>query len=459
MRRQIKTIIKTLVSTIVCLFIITASSECQVELDDWQIKNPNDIGLDQELLKQLESDLIGDVFGNTHEVIIIKEGYLVFEHYGEGHNIDDLHYTASVSKSVGSMVFGLAMDKGHLPELSTGILQQPISMFLPDHQSLFKKEKSKILLNHVLNMTANLEWDEESFPYSDPRNDWHMASVDDDPVKYAFSKDLIGKPGEVFEYNGGMPITLSYLVKHSMDQKTISFAKEKLFNPLGIKEFRWDHLRCGLLDFDGGLHLRPRDMARIGQLMLNKGKWNGKQILSKEWVEVSSQMHIKNEGSPDYGYQWWGGQYSFYENSCEVFMASGHGGQLIVIIPEFEMVVVITQQVFDNPMGQINTIGLLAKYILPATQEISEPIEETNKFDKVQRLGTYSWNQAILNIKMENNSLIAVGGDGSEITLEPLGENRFIGMAINIIPVYFEFKGDKLITRFAFQNQSYIKNE
>ena len=140
-------------------------------------------------------------------------------------------------------------------------------------------------------------------------------------------------------------------------------------------------------------------------------------------------------------------------------MASGHGGQLIVVIPEFEMVVVITQQVFDNPMGQINTIGLLAKYILPAAKPAKDVQETPDNIDLKRWVGTYSMDQSQLKIILQNNNLVAIGGDGSRIILEPIGQNKFVGLAIDILPIYFKFEEKLCHTRFAFQNQSYHKNE
>ncbi len=458
MKNLIKHSILLFLGSIFFLTCVTVKSHGQIEKDDWQIKSPNKFGLNQKLLSDLSSQLESGTFGNTHDLVIIKNGHLVFEHYGEGHQAKDLHYTASISKSVGSILFGLTMDNGLIPNLSSGITQKPLSSLLPEYKDLLSGQKSEILLKHVLSMTSNLDWDEQSFPYNDSRNDWYNASIDSEPVRYAFSKKSIGKPGAQFMYNGGMSITLSYMVDKALDIETKDFAEVNLFNPLDIKEYQWRNLTCGLLDFDGGLSLRPRDMAKIGQLMLNLGSWNDQQILSKEWVDESTTMQVKNIGMPDYGYQWWGGNYNFYENSTTVFLASGHGGQMIFVAPEFDMVVVITQEVFNNPMGEVNCIGLLANYILPSAKNpviVGESHFNENKEDFA---GNYSFGSTHLEIKLEDGELVAIGGDGSRINMKPMEQNRFIGHAIDIIPVYFEFIGNKCLTRFVFQNQEYTQN-
>jgi len=122
------------------------------------------------------------------------------------------------------------------------------------------------------------------------------------------------------------------------------------------------------------------------------------------------------------------------------------------------MVVVITQRVFDNPMGQINTMGLLSKYILPSAKPSEKPQGSPTEADLKNWAGNYSMDQAELEIILENNQLVAIGSDGTQIVLDPIGPNKFVGLAIDILPVYFEFTDNRCLTRFAFQHHVYVRN-
>ncbi len=195
----------------------------------------------------------------------------------------------------------------------------------------------------------------------------------------------------------------------------------------------------------GGLYLRPRDMAKIGQVYLNKGKWKGKQIVSSQWVDISTRAHMINKNSPDYGYQWWCGDFYFDSKKIKTFFASGHGGQRIHVFPDLDMVVVITQKVFNNPVGQLNPIALLSNYILPS----AFPLIKNNKLsnpaaDELKKYtGKYQSEGGIIECSLKKGQLHLDDSRNTSLTLNFEGGTRFSGVYQNLLKINCLFQSDE----------------
>lgn len=409
----------------------------------WQVATPGSAGLDSVLLDELRVAAEDGAFRNLHGILIVKSGKLVFEEYLDGFDAGTLQYTASVSKSVGSILLGIAIDRGLVSALGQGVLDAPLVDLLPEHTALFEADlrKKRILFRHALSMSGGLEWDETSYPYSDSRNDWVQARQEEDPVGFALSKPVVAEPGDEFMYHGVYSILPSYLIERATNASAEMFAAEHLFGPLGIQEWEWDSIANGLTDTDGGLSLRPRDMARLGQLYLDRGMWNSRQIVSEAWVEESSRRQIVNENSPDYCLLWWCGDIHSGNRSAWTFFASGHGGQMIFVFPDLELVAVVTQQVFDNPYGELNNIAILSRYILPAVDSghREEAAVHLDAAVLAPYEGLYAGSGAPIRVELRDGALIAEAADAPMMRLVPLGEGRFRGTVLDMIDVHFVF--------------------
>ena len=433
----------------------------------WSVASPSELDVDPEPLERLRVDLRAGVLQNMHSVVLIKDGRLVFEEYVNGYDRDRLQYTASISKSVGSLLFGIAIDRGLLPSLDDGILDMTLAELLPEYRSVIEQDprKASVTLHHVLSMTAGLQWDEESHPYSDPRNDWNRASHSDDPVRFVLECPVEAEPGSVFEYNGGLSIILSYLIERESNLKADEFAEGALFGPLGISDLRWERLQSGLTDTDGGLHMRPRDMARIGQMTLDGGVWHGVSVISQDWVEASTRAYIENDNSPDYGYQWWCGDFHHHGKTDFSYLASGHGGQTIFVFPDLRAVVVISQEVFDNPMGSLSGLAILNRYVLPAVDPDSRPATAVELPSQMlaRYAGTYEAGPVSLIVTLTDTGLHAQGSDGTSTDLVPLGGHAFRGTLLGLLDLWFEFAEghegeiEQLTSRFGFRETVMVK--
>ncbi len=434
--------------------------------DGWQTESIETSNINHILLEDFFSNLDKEIYPNTHSVIIVKDNKLIFEKYMNGFDAKQRQYTASVSKSAGSVLTGIAIQQGLIEGINEGLPDRYLYELFPEYEQLLKPDslKSKIRFQHALSMSGGLQWDENTYPYSDPRNDWIAASHSDDPFTYLFEKEISSPPGSTFNYNGGYSLLLSKQVQDASGSTALTFAKENLFKPLKIKDYEWESLDNGLTDTDGGLHLRPRDMAKIGQLYLNNGKWNGEQIVDSLWITESTKEQITSYGMPNYGYQWWCGTFHTATTSSYTYFASGHGGQKIFVFPEYEAVIVITHQVFDNDHGEINNIRMLSNYIVPAmskaNEESSEVIMTVDLLNKY--VGTYENESESFEIVLEHGQLFVTEENRPNMVLLPLSDNSFTSLMPEGIEVRISFTENEdqitgLNVNFYFRELSYIK--
>jgi CubicO group peptidase (beta-lactamase class C family) len=295
---------------------------------------------------------------NIHAVLVARSGKLVFERYFRGadevpgrfygsrvENItfdaDTLHNVKSVSKSVASLVVGIAIDRGLIRSVN-----EPVFSFFPELSDLRSPEKERIQLSHLLTMSMGLKW-VEATPGTGDDNDevrMHMAA---DPCRYVLGLPVTAPAGQEFFYNTGALTLVSAIIRKAIGRPLDEFARETLFEPLGITKVEWSRVK-GDTDAGGGLRLRPRDMAKIGQLVLAGGRWNDRQVVSKAWIETSTAPKIKIPDGRFYGYLWWLGRSLVNGRGVHRADALGRGGQQIRIVPELDLVVVVTAGYYQD---------------------------------------------------------------------------------------------------------------
>jgi CubicO group peptidase (beta-lactamase class C family) len=345
-----------------------------------------------------------------------------------------------------SILLGIAMDRGLLPGLEEGVLDFRLPELFPEYGDVLDGDsgKANIRLRHILSMSAGLAWDEESHPYNDPRNDWVRVRSQRDPVRLVLQQPVAGEPGEMFNYSGGLSTLLGYLLERDAGMEATDFAERYLFGPLGISDYVWWDLAEGLIDAPGGLNLRPRDMAKLGQLFLNGGTWKGQRIVSREWVEVSTRTQIEIDRSPDYAFQWWCGDFYYQGRNVFVYMASGLGGQKIFVVPDMDLVAVLTHQVFDNPAGELHNTSIMSRYILPAADALGLH-DQVTVMDAAAltpytgAFATVSNSTDRFTIDLRDSKLYATAPDTPVIELIPVTPTWFRGTVLNFLDVDFFF--------------------
>ena len=322
--------------------------------DGWPVASANEDKLiDRGALCRMVDRLVASS-ANVHAVLVARSGKLVFERYFKGSDeinglrvgsvtfdADTLHNIKSVSKSVASLALGIAIDRGLIRSVN-----EPIFSLFPELSDLRSPEKERIQLVHALTMTMGLKW-VEAIPSNEDDNDevrMHMAS---DPCRYVLGLPATAPPGQEYFYNTGALTLMSAIVRKATGRTLDEFARETLFQPLGITSVEWVRVK-GDSDAGGGVRLRPRDMAKIGQLVLAGGRWNDSQIVSKAWIETSTAPKIEATGGQFYGYLWFLGR--SLPNGREVHWAGalGRGGQSIRIVPELDLVVVVTAGYYQD---------------------------------------------------------------------------------------------------------------
>jgi len=346
--------------------------------DGWQTASVKDVGLNGSIIENLIKELHKGTYENLHSLLIIKDNKIVFEEYfkgykwnydpanqyrGELHEYDKntIHNLASITKSFTSSLVGIAIEQNYIQSINDKLFS-----YFTQYSSLKNSQKDKITLQHLLTMTSGMQWNESDF--STIENDIVQLFYVADPIRYILEKPIIHEPGTHFFYNGGNTNLLGEIIKITTED-LVDFADKNLFQLLGIINYEWDYLNPQVIHASGNLKLRPRDMAKFGQLFLNEGLWNGTRIISKEWVEESTQKHISfsnSSWSDGYGYQWWMKTYLVKSKSFDSYFAAGWGGQKINIFPEQQMVVVFTG---GNYVGPEPSDEIITNYILAAIEK------------------------------------------------------------------------------------------
>jgi CubicO group peptidase (beta-lactamase class C family) len=334
--------------------------------DGWTVATLRDVGIAQQPLKELFQSVIDGKYQGLDAVLIAYQGQLVLEEYFHFGKPDRVHSLQSVTKSLTSLLYGIAYDEGILNNLEV-----PVHNFFPEYSDSSQASTWSASLRHTLMMSAGLEWNEMDIPYSDLSNDAVQMNISNDMFDYVLSKDKKAgvHPGEKFYYNSGLSILLGGVLKSATGMTADHYAEKTLFRELGIHDYQWGSLN-GKLHTGGGLYLRARDLLKTGQLVLDKGKWKAEQVISKSWIEESTAHHLKVESPQDtlgYGYQWWRKEFKVKDKSYQAIYASGYGGQFLWVVPELDLVVValhhIPQDQEDTQMFYWNE---MEKIIIPA---------------------------------------------------------------------------------------------
>lgn len=333
--------------------------------DSWTIVPLDTAGGSKETLFDGIDEIRTGRYTEIHSCVIIQGGNLVFDQYFPGHNSNGdyiefdnqtVHEVQSAHKSYRSMLIGIAIDKGFISGVDA-----PVFNFFPTLTEYNNQGRENIILEHALTMSSGLNWHEWDIPYGQTGNSLMemYENPSDEWPGFVLSRDLSNEPGTQFLYNSGLSLCLTHMVENASGMNIHSFAAQyfwQIVNGAPNTEFT----------FYG--QWLPRDMAKLGQVYLNDGKWGDTQVVSKEWVDESLESRFyAGLFNSDYGYQWWLRELvSTSYNRYECFYANGNGGQYIIGIKELNMVVVFTGGNFNNTAGMTQPFDIMSRYILPA---------------------------------------------------------------------------------------------
>ncbi|MDP2918933.1 MAG: serine hydrolase [Dehalococcoidia bacterium] len=327
--------------------------------EQWRTAKPEAQGMDSATLEKIP-EFIKDNGIQIDSVLVVRHGYLVYEHYPNAvYDKDMVHIIHSVTKSVVSSCIGIAIREGYIK----GIDAKFVDLF-PDRtiQNLDDR-KNSITLENVLTMKVGLEWDEWKYLYSDPRNHFIKMLRAPDPIQYVLDIPMMEDPGVRWNYNGGTSHVLSYLLGKTTGQDSLAFARKYLFEPMGIKDVDWTKDSHGVYNGGGGMYLKPRDMAKIGFLYLHDGVWDKKQLVPADFAKEAVSTKSTLGANSGYGYQsWWTWPLE------ESYYAAGLYGQRIFVAPKLDLVAVITTSLTSDPEANRWVNEILRNYVLAACE-------------------------------------------------------------------------------------------
>jgi len=365
-----------------------------LDVGGWPVSTLEDEGIDREPIDALIADIEAGQYGLVDHFLLIRHGRIVvdrhFEHdYVEiaaeydpaDHQYDydhpdwhpyyrgtKLHTLQSVTKSITSVVLGIAIDEGHIPR---GV-ETPAMSFFGDYDfDLSDPRKQAMTLEDMLTMQSGLDWN-EMVSYDDEENSCIQPEESDAWIQFVLDHPMREDPGSRFDYNSGISVLLGKIVGVATGLRVDRYADEKLFKPLGIESYYWKISPDGEADTEGGLYLDPHDLARIAYLFLRDGEWNGKRIVSQAWVEASLKPHVPDirpdDGYPGqgYGYQWWIPKHE--DGRAVLYQGSGYGGQLPIVIPHLDLVIVFNAWNIHQPPAKSTEVAV-RDIIVPAVRD------------------------------------------------------------------------------------------
>lgn len=337
------------------------------------VAEPSSAGITAENLQRLDSAIIKGELRNITSILIARHNKLVYEKYYSGFTDSSLHDTRSATKTITSMLVGIAVDKKFIPSEKS-----PALTYFTDKKPFQNPDarKNKITIEDLLTMSSLLECDDEN--QFSAGNEERMY-LTEDYFRFALNLPIKGFPawaakpaeapyGRSFSYCTAGVVLLGGVLERSTKMKVDAFAAKYLFNPLGVSKATWQITPMGMPMTGGGLKLRSRDYIKLGMLYNNKGEWNGKQIISPGWIAKSTTPHANARDNTDYGYLWWLQKFGAPGKEQPAYYMAGNGGNKIAIFPELDLIVVITSNWYGHGRAHAQSEKILSEYIIPSVE-------------------------------------------------------------------------------------------
>jgi CubicO group peptidase (beta-lactamase class C family) len=351
---------------------------------DWLFISPNEAGFTSDLEALLDKAIVEKRVWNLHGVVIVRNGGLVLERYFEGDDdargsplgkiafkADALHDLRSVSKSIVGLLYGIALAAGKVPPPDA-----PLLACFPEYADLASDPaRNRWTIFNALTMTMGTDWDELSVPYSDPTNSEIAMDLALDRYRFVLGAPVVMEPGKRWIYNGGATALLARIIAKGTGKPLHDFARNTLFDPLYIGPTEWYTDPSAEAIAASGLRMTPRDLARIGLMMLKGGMSGDRRVVPGQWIERLTSPMVDVDEIRQYGYQWYLGKFAFTVSTGprwnrsrleRFWSAIGNGGQRLFVFPGLDLVVAITAGNYDAPDQWVPPTRVIREVVLPA---------------------------------------------------------------------------------------------
>ncbi|MDO6525220.1 serine hydrolase [Motilimonas sp. 1_MG-2023] len=283
---------------------------------------------------------------NSHALggmVVYHKGVPVYSWFdsANGAKSDQPYQSNSLTKSVTSLLLGIAIDQGYIASVD-----DPISRYLNDYRDDLSGNKAKLTIRDLLTMTDAIEWNQNpynkdgSLATDNSPNEMFRSS---NPTHYIVSRPENKNAKGQFTYGEWQPFLIGQIIQNATGQDFFTFANKNLFTPMDITYWHWHTLRDDSPNTNGGVYLNVWDRAKLGQLVISQGKWQDKQLVSKNWIKASTKNQLAEPGSAwaasSYGYYWWLDNLKIGKSSINTISAEGWGGNSIIIYPERDLVI------------------------------------------------------------------------------------------------------------------------
>ncbi|HEX6848716.1 MAG TPA: serine hydrolase [Chitinophagaceae bacterium] len=348
------------------------SSKIPVMLDDGiETASLKDGGLDETVIKAMADSIANGDYPNIHSVLILRNNKLVYENYWPGqdeirttdfvglrqHHRDSLHDIRSITKSIVSAAMMIAIEQGKIKDV-----EQRIFDFFPEYKKYDTAQKSIITIKHLLTMSSGLYWSDDDPDFDD--------SLKTNTVTYGLDfilkQPIVSEPGTTFFYNNSSTQLLATILERATGMNIEEFTAKNLFEPLEIKHWDWTKEENGWICACAGLRMRSRDLAKLGMLYFNNGKWKDRQIIPARLMEEAISRHINPDKNSGYGYQFWMWTDTIKGKVVNITEAPGSGGQKIIFNKEKNLLLVITAGNYRNNNLRKSSYDLYLDFVYPA---------------------------------------------------------------------------------------------
>ena len=324
--------------------------------DDWVVSNLHEQGFDLTSFVELEAYLEQNKYDDLQSVSVFRNNKMVYDHYFNGSDASSIVDIRSATKSIISLLVGIAIDQGAIKNID-----EKITPYFSEYQPIkhLDDRKKAITIRHLLTMTAGFDSDDDVA--SSVGNENNLDELSSDWVRYSIDVPMLHQPGEHWAYSSMNTFLLGYVLEKATGQKLDDFAKQYLFQPLNIDHVQWRKTPLGRKVAQGNFCISSRNLGKIGQLLLDKGLYKDQRIVSEQWIKqsITGVFQVPWDNYDTYGFKWYNHTLTIKDHQVPYILASGNGGNKLYVVPQYNVVVTVLSTAYGMGRGHERSLAIL----------------------------------------------------------------------------------------------------